>query len=333
MSTLFITAGIPKGDAAVTIGLCCIALLGVWNCRGTNDAGGKTALADWESVALNGRIVHIVFDSDVMENRQVHSALARLKAFLESRKATVKLIYLPAGEHGEKTGLDDYIARDKVGGRSHAEIRDALLALATPELCKPAAEGDDANRPEILIMAGRQPEIIDAAERVLVANAARLRIFQRAGEIVRVIVLDREVHRAGLWRPAGNVQLAAVSTLNLLEVFDRLIAWQRPHGEDDPKPADCPQKVSATYLARTGDWNLPLLAGVIEAPIMRPDGTIIQEPGYDASTALYLQSEEDWRAITDMPARADAETALRELLEPFAQFPFVDKRRGRFWLQ
>jgi len=37
---LFITEGIPKGDAAVTIGLCCIALLGVWNFRGTNDAGG-----------------------------------------------------------------------------------------------------------------------------------------------------------------------------------------------------------------------------------------------------------------------------------------------------
>jgi len=48
---LFITEGIPKGDAAVTIGLCCIALLGVWNFRGANDADGKTALADWESIA------------------------------------------------------------------------------------------------------------------------------------------------------------------------------------------------------------------------------------------------------------------------------------------
>jgi hypothetical protein len=120
---LFIIEGIPKGDAAVTIGLCCIALLGVWNFRGTNDAGGNTALADWESVALNGRTVYIVFDSDVMENRQVHSAVARLKAFLESSKATVKLIYLPAGEHSEKTGLDDYIAREKADGLCDAKSR------------------------------------------------------------------------------------------------------------------------------------------------------------------------------------------------------------------
>jgi hypothetical protein len=45
------------------------------------------ALPDWESIALNNREVFIVFDSDVMQKRAVHAALARLKAFLESRGA------------------------------------------------------------------------------------------------------------------------------------------------------------------------------------------------------------------------------------------------------
>ena len=52
---LWITEGIRKGDAATTAGLCAIALQGVWNWRGSNDKGGKTALADWEMVALKGR--------------------------------------------------------------------------------------------------------------------------------------------------------------------------------------------------------------------------------------------------------------------------------------
>lgn len=43
---LFITEGVPKADSAVSQGLCCIDLLGVWNFRGTNEHGGKTALAD-----------------------------------------------------------------------------------------------------------------------------------------------------------------------------------------------------------------------------------------------------------------------------------------------
>jgi len=52
---LFITEGARKADAAISKGLCCIALLGVWNWRGRNEYGGKAVLPDWESVPLNGR--------------------------------------------------------------------------------------------------------------------------------------------------------------------------------------------------------------------------------------------------------------------------------------
>ena len=93
---LFITEGVRKADSAASIGLCTVALLGVWNWRGTNDLGGRTALADWESIALNAREVYLVFDSDAMSKPEVHQALARLKAFLESRHARVKVIYLPS---------------------------------------------------------------------------------------------------------------------------------------------------------------------------------------------------------------------------------------------
>lgn len=79
---LFITEGIRKTDSAISQGLCCIAFLGVWNWRGMNDQGGKTILAAWEYIALNGREVFIVFDSDVMIKPAVHQALGRLKAFL-----------------------------------------------------------------------------------------------------------------------------------------------------------------------------------------------------------------------------------------------------------
>ena len=83
---LFITEGIKKGDALVSKGCCAVALLGVWNWRGTNEQGGRVALSDWEAVALNGRQVYICFDSDIMLKPQVHQALARLKAFLETRQ-------------------------------------------------------------------------------------------------------------------------------------------------------------------------------------------------------------------------------------------------------
>jgi hypothetical protein len=322
---LFVTEGPAKADSALSAGLCCIALLGVWNWRGTNEAGGKTALADWESVALNGRRVYLAFDSDAMEKPAVHAALTRLKSFLESRHAEVRIIYLPPGERGEKVGLDDFIAARRAAGAGDAAMRSALLALAS-ETLRPLPRADaEGERPQILLTPGHQPEIVDAAERVLVAHAAALRIFQRAGEVVRVICLDQEVDRGGVRRPAGTVQLAPVSPLNLQETLDRLIAWLRPDPQTGDKPADCPARIAATYLARIGEWKLPVLTGVIEAPTMRPDGSILSAPGHDAETGLFLQTDGDWPAVPGAPTRDDALAALRELLEPFAEFPFVDE--------
>jgi len=104
---LFITEGVKKADSAATRDLCCVALLGVWNWRGRNDLGGTLALPEWDSIALN-RTIYIVFDSDVVTKSGVHLAMSRLKAYLEHRKATVKVVYLPSGEGGTKVGLDDF---------------------------------------------------------------------------------------------------------------------------------------------------------------------------------------------------------------------------------
>lgn len=84
---LLITEGVRKADAAVSVGLCCVALMGTWCWRGTNDAGGKTLLADFESIALNGRTVYVVFDSDVILKRSVHAALRAARSDSEKPRS------------------------------------------------------------------------------------------------------------------------------------------------------------------------------------------------------------------------------------------------------
>jgi hypothetical protein len=59
---LIVTEGLRKADAAVSVGVCCLGLLGVWNWRGRNEVGGATALVDWERIALKGRSVYLAFD-------------------------------------------------------------------------------------------------------------------------------------------------------------------------------------------------------------------------------------------------------------------------------
>ncbi len=91
---LFVTEGLKKADAAASRGLCVVDVVGVWNWRGTNGMGGKTALPEWEMIALNGRTVYVVFDSHVMLKPEVYRALERLQAFLKYRDADVWVIYL-----------------------------------------------------------------------------------------------------------------------------------------------------------------------------------------------------------------------------------------------
>jgi hypothetical protein len=107
---LIVTEGVRKADAALSQGMTAIALMGVWNWRGTNGDGGKAALADWELVALNDRKVYLCFDSDATAKREVQAALERLQRFLELRGAAVHIADLEPGQNGAKVGLDDFLA-------------------------------------------------------------------------------------------------------------------------------------------------------------------------------------------------------------------------------
>jgi hypothetical protein len=108
---LIVLEGIRKGDACVSAGArCVIVLLGVWSWRGTNPMGGKTALTEWDAVATNGRLVHLIYDSDAQTNPHVWKARDRLARFLERRGARVLLVNLPPGPDGAKRGADDFLA-------------------------------------------------------------------------------------------------------------------------------------------------------------------------------------------------------------------------------
>jgi len=108
---LFVTEGIKKGDSLASLGLTAISLTGVWNWRGRNAQGGSVALPDWENVAIKGREILIIFDSDAAANDSVLRAEKRLAQFLESRGGNVKILRVPPGIGGAKVGIDDFIAQ------------------------------------------------------------------------------------------------------------------------------------------------------------------------------------------------------------------------------
>lgn len=76
--------------------------------------------------------------------------------------------------------------------------------------------------------------------------------------------------------------------------------------------------------SRDGEWRFPPLAGVLTCPTLRPDGSLLDRPGYDAETRLLLIDPPAMPAIPEEPSREDAERALERLDRLLDEFPFVD---------
>src|SRR5262249_37667144 len=89
------------------------------------------------------------------------------------------------------------------------------------------------------------------------------------------------------------------------------------------KTVDPPKDVIETLLTR-GDWMYPTVVGIVNAPTMRPDGTILDRPGYDAATRLWFKSSGDVALppIPERPTKEDAQEALARLKKVLKGFPF-----------
>ncbi|MBS0375035.1 MAG: AAA family ATPase [Proteobacteria bacterium] len=103
---LVVTEGEIKANSAGERNLACIGIGGV-DCWKTD---GKP-IKEWDAFELDGRVVDVTFDSDILSKPRVKAAAVELGEFLESRGALVRIRVLPDVTGEGKTGLDDFLVR------------------------------------------------------------------------------------------------------------------------------------------------------------------------------------------------------------------------------
>lgn len=89
-----------------------------------------------------------------------------------------------------------------------------------------------------------------------------------------------------------------------------------------------PPKNMLNDILTLPQWDFPPLEGIVQCPVLRPDGTILDSPGYDKSTGLYYFPEKNLSmpSIPESPTERDLERALHLILkELLGDFPFVDR--------
>lgn len=94
-----------------------------------------------------------------------------------------------------------------------------------------------------------------------------------------------------------------------------------------------PDWVVKDVMAR-GSWPcLRFLKAVVECPVLRPDGGVLLEPGYDPDTCVLYHRLQPLRVeVPEAPTQEDAGRAAGELLAVVQDFPFVSSAHASVWL-
>ncbi|MDI5937072.1 MULTISPECIES: hypothetical protein [unclassified Micromonospora] len=91
--------------------------------------------------------------------------------------------------------------------------------------------------------------------------------------------------------------------------------------EDEVTP---PRDILSSVLAGKTWPGVPPLRGIIGAPVLRRDGTLLQQPGYDPQTGLYLAAKVALPPVPDQPTPEQVRDARTFLLGRFLRdFPWA----------
>jgi hypothetical protein len=178
---------------------------------------------------------------------------------------------------------------------------------------------DAAPWPEVRVVPGELPRVVDEAEAALLGLGRE--IYQRNDMIVRPVLTPAKTFHdknTEAWR------IFEVSRGYLGETLTRAAQWRKyDHRNKMWKNIEVPERVVDTYLARVGEWQLPVLTAITGTPYLRHDGSLYDVPGYDPVTGLLYKPDCEFDQIPERPTRSDAIAALGMFNELLAGFPFV----------
>lgn len=177
----------------------------------------------------------------------------------------------------------------------------------------------DQGKVVIEVRLGELDRVATEAECALIA--ANMPIYQR-GDLVTPVVTEAT---ASGGHKTKVVRLISVGVPAMLDYLCRSVRFEKYLVAKASNVAtNPPEHLAKIILARAGEWDFPHLAGVITAPTLRPDGSLLAEPGYDPETRVLLIDPPLMPTIPDKPTMQDALAGLAMLNGLLRDFPFAD---------
>ena len=230
------------------------------------------------------------------ERGKIHDRVKALKVALRPYNAAV-------------SAAERVVQQDAAHAESETRISEESRAKPT------IAVGPDENR------------VGDEAVRALAEHPD---VYQRGGTLVYVL---RDMSPlAGVTRPRGCPRIAPLPNASLRELLSASAVWVERRLGRPTKRVHVPQTVVNAVAAR-GEWiGVRALEGVVDCPMLRPDGSVISAPGFDAATGLLVVANGVFPEIPERPTQEDARRAAAVLLDLVRDFPFKSHAHRSGWL-
>ena len=304
-------------------------------------AGGAVRLGDVGEHGVVGLAEGIETALSVMQacsELPVWAALASGNLEQVALPSDVKRVVVLADHDGEGVGLK---VAERAAGRFHAEGRrvwiahppnvgddfnDLLLKQgsdAVDQVVEAAAEWQPKPQPQAHQSKAAAPEL--GTHRALGFRAPAVplpqmraddgdlaRLTNRSWSLMFASNVPPWLYRCGggpSWVERDNDGRPVPRPLTedrLRHVLAQLVNWRKRAPNGDLVPAYPPPVLLKNVLA-TPDPALPVLAGIVTAPVFGTDGTLITEPGYHPATRLLYEPAQDF-TLPPVPERPDPAT-------------------------
>jgi hypothetical protein len=210
-------------------------------------------------------------------------------------------------------------------------IEDAIHAESNGQPSQaPRGHGEEDPRdqlPHILVRTA-ECEVNEEAAQALARDTA---IYQRGNCLVH-IVRDDSPAAKGIRRPFAP-RIDVLPRALLREKLTEHASWWKAKSSGDWEGAHPPGWCVSAVHAR-GRWEgIRHLEAIVDYPVLRPDGSILSRPGYDADTGLLLLPKGDMPEILERPTKDQAIRAKDFLFENLlSDFPFQLPVHRAAWL-
>ncbi|PLX74671.1 MAG: hypothetical protein C0607_10550 [Azoarcus sp.] len=137
---------------------------------------------------------------------------------------------------------------------------------------------------------------------------------------------ERLVHLHPSPKGAVLVPVEGAHVAELAGSHANLLKFDGRAGAD--RPTDCPRRLADAYIARRHYPEHKRLQGVVEAPTLTAAGRLLDRPGYDSESGVFVACEPSelpgYPGIQPKPEADDAKAALEVILGAIDSWPFVD---------